>query len=96
MEPLNDVLADRTVKHYVCSSCWGHLIKIPALQRGFWIVECHRCREETKGYVTMAYAERRLSESSAEKMDVQINLRGILPNQHAGKTTTQILTEMGF
>ena len=89
-------LAERTVKRYVCSACWGHLTQKHADNGN--LIECHSCKEETPGFVTKAFAERRREESIGEKMDTTKMLRevGGIENPHAGKSTKQLLSEMGF
>jgi len=95
MKPLTPQLARRTVARYVCSACWGHLIEYPQ-DRESSLVLCHKCDNETPGYVTKYYAERRRSDSIGEKMDVNYNLRSIIPGEHAGKSEEQLTSELGF
>ena len=88
-------LAQHTINNYVCSACWGHLISFHEPER-MTRVECHRCGTETPGFVTKYYSERRQAESTADKMDVLHNLRGIIPNPNEGKSTDDLLEELGF
>lgn len=92
----NIQLAGRTVRDYVCSACWGHLIQKHSKEGN--IVECFSCVEDTKGFVTKTYANNRLSDSVGERLDVRKTLLdlGVIENPHAGKTTQELLTEMGF
>ncbi len=97
-ELLDDGLADKTIRDYVCSICWGHLIKLPAEGRK-GRVECARHGEETPGYVTKFYANKRLAESRVEKLDVRENLRGlhILPPSPVEKETVEeLMKDLGF
>ena len=95
-ELLDDGMASLTLRDYVCSNCWGHLVAIPAEGRK-WRVECAKCGNETKGYVTKFYAQRRQSESIGDKLDVQINLRGILPpTEIEEETVEELLKGLGF
>ena len=97
-ETMDDRLAALTVRDYVCSNCWGHLLKFPTPD-GMWRVECARCEGDTRGYVTKFYASKRLAESRADKLDVRENLRGlgILPPTPAEiETPEEMLKSLGF
>lgn len=89
---MNDLLAARTVKHYVCSACWGHLLEFH--HDDGVLVQCHKCGDETPGFVTKHFANRRLSESGGDLLDVY----QIVPNlnPHHGKSEEQLLSELGF
>ena len=97
LELLDDRLAELTVRDYVCSNCWGHLQKWPDDDR-MWLVLCHRCHEETKGYVTRYFAESRRSESVREKSEARILLLalGLIADDLSGKTEEELLAELGF
>lgn len=97
MELLNDRWKEITINDYVCSNCWGHLLAYPMEDR-MWLVICHRCGDETKGYVTRYYAEGRRSESHGEFVDVRVLLQGMgmIPNEHEGKSEEELLEELGF
>src|SRR4030067_3498900 len=97
MEPFTETLARKTVKFYACSSCWGELESKPA-QDGMYFVVCKKCQDETKGYVTQYYVNRRRAESEFEEVNVSHMLRRIeiIPNPHKGKSTEQLLKEIGF
>ena len=97
LELLDDRMAELTIRDYVCSNCWGHLQKWPEEDR-MWLVICHRCGEETKGYVTRYYAEGRRSESFAEKCETRLLLEsmGIIHNELSGMTEEELLAELGF
>ena len=97
LELLDDRLAALTVRDYVCSNCWGHLMKWPEEGR-LWSVLCHRCNEDTKGYVTRYYAEGRRSESIAEQRETETMLQvlGILPLDIGGQTAEELIAELGF
>lgn len=71
--------ASRTVLHYRCSACWGFLNKYPIKGTRHWVVKCQICGNQTRGYVSSAWVERRLSESHAELQEARIALRGALP-----------------
>ena len=97
IELLDDRLAELTVRDYVCSNCWGHLLKWPEDDR-MWLVLCHRCCEETKGYVTLYFAEGRRSESIGEERETSEMLQdlGIISRVIGGKTVQELLAELGF
>ena len=97
LEPLGGRLTELTLRDYVCSNCWGHLIKYPVEGRKYRVL-CHRCDERTKGYVTRYFAEGRRSESIAEKSDARQLLQGlgIIPNEHQGKSAKELLNELGY
>jgi len=96
-ELLDDTLAEITIRDYVCSNCWGHLLMFQSIE-GQWRVECHRCRENTRGYVTKYYAQKRLGDSLGELIDIRPMLQdlGIVQNPHKDKTVEELLTELGF
>lgn len=96
MQSLNFELARKTVKRYACSNCWGELEMIPEGEG--WQVLCKKCGTETKGYVTQNYVNRRRAESDFEEVNVTHMLKkvGVLENPHAGKSTEQLLKELGF
>ena len=99
MEPLNFELARKTIKRYACSNCWGELEMSPDPKNaGMYQVTCKTCQEETKGYVSQHFVERRRAESEFEKRDAVHLLRkvNILPDPMAGKTKEQLLKELGF
>jgi DNA-directed RNA polymerase subunit RPC12/RpoP len=96
MQPLNEILTRKTVKFYACSNCWGDLEAIPA-EEGYQVL-CRKCGPETKGYVTQNYVNRRRAESEFEEVNATHMLMkvGVLENPHAGKSTDQLLKELGF
>ena len=96
-ELLDDILAEITVRDYVCSNCWGHLNMYPAGKRQ-WRVECHNCGEHTVGFVTKYYTQKRLGDSLGELIDTRPMLQdlGIIQNPHKDKTVEELLAELGF
>lgn len=97
MELLDDRWKELTLRDYVCSNCWGHLLAYP-MDGQMWLVICHRCGDETKGYVTKYFAEGRRSESHGEQFEARQMLQemGILQREHAGKSEDELIKEMGF
>lgn len=96
MQTLDEMLARKTVKFYACSNCWGELEMIPDCD-GYKVL-CRKCGDETKGYVTQHYVNRRRSESAFEEVNTSHMLIkiGVLDNPLAGKTTSELLKELGF
>jgi DNA-directed RNA polymerase subunit RPC12/RpoP len=79
---------------YVCSRCWGHLVT--RFVNGGAVVTCAVCGENTPGFVTKQYAERRKQESAAEKAEAQHVLKDIIPSSSSGKSKDDLLKELGF
>ena len=96
MEPMSNAEAQRTKSKYCCSACWSHLNIYN--KRGKLFVLCPDCQENTPGYVSKHWVERRKSESHAEVMDARHNLKQALPflNEHAKRDAADILAEIGF
>ena len=97
MELLDGRWKELTLRDYVCSNCWGHLLAYP-MDNQLWLVICHRCGDETKGYVTKYFADGRRDESHGEKFEARRMLEemGIIQNEHAGKTSEELIKELGF
>lgn len=95
-ELLNDRMKEITIQRYVCARCWGHLIAFP--EDGGWRVECAKYGDEHAGYVTCHYADKRRESSVAEAWEVKDNLEslGVIQNPHKGKSSNQLLEELGF
>ena len=99
MESLDAELARKTVKHYACSNCWGDLEIRPDITKPeMYFVVCQKCGDETKGYVTKYFVNRRRGESEFEKRDVNKLLikTGIIPNPLEGMTREDIKKSLGF
>lgn len=98
MEPLNESMAKKTIERYACSICWGDLELHPAvhLENGWYFVVCKKCQDETRGYVTKYFVNRRRNESEFERIAATHLLRkiGVLPKPE--KTKSQLLQELGF
>lgn len=95
VEPMGDAQADRTVKFYACSACWGFLVKFPAPNRQ-WYVKCQTCGDATRGYVKQSYVERRLAESRAEAVEAREALKGAMPTLVTRRTQAETLSDLGF
>ena len=95
---MNRILAQHTMKHYVCARCWGHLEEV--FIDGEYVVRCAKGSDECdgKGFVTKFYASHRRQESTGEAMEIKQTLQtlGIIEDPLAGKSTEQLLSELGF
>jgi hypothetical protein len=94
MEMQSYLQAQETVRKYVCATCYGHLLAYP--KDDGVVVLCAKCKEDTKGYVTKRYAQRRQQESLAEKLEARQVLKDGISSPHAGKNEAQLLQELGF
>lgn len=94
IEPMNHELARRTEKWYVCSRCWGPLTLKE--QAGGAVVECVFCKEETCGYVTRHWTERKRSADLSDYAEVKRMLKriGVLPKENL--TSDQRIALLGF
>lgn len=91
------VLSETTVRDYVCSVCWGHLIR-RRYDLTSDIVECGVYGPLHSGYVTKFWVERQRQadqNNSAEAKDM-LRTIGIIRNEHEGKSEKQLLDELGF
>ncbi len=95
LDAMHPELARRTVKWYVCSRCWSDL-QMQDSTDGVR-VECVRCGEETYGYVTRKWTERKRSDDHFEALEVTRMLQriGVLPKPER-RTEKQILSQLGY
>lgn len=78
VEPIPRHLLDDTLNNYVCSICWGPLDFHYDTQERKWYALCRRHKEDTIGYTSKNYADRRRAESESEAIEAAYNLREIL------------------
>ena len=98
MESFDLIYATKTRKRYACSNCWGELELVPDMrERGKYFVTCVRCKDETRGYVTQYFVNRRRGESEGEKREVNKLLItiGVFQKPHYG-SREQIISDLGF
>lgn len=90
-------LSETTVRDYVCSVCWGHLIR-RRYDLLHDIVECGVYGNLHAGYVTKFWVDRQRQADQHNSADAKYMLRtiGIIRNENAGKTEDQLLNELGF
>ena len=87
---------DKYTRDHVCARCYGELQKFPAPERK-WGVKCPNCGEAWGGTVVRrSTAERRGQSGLAEIREVKTNLPDIFPNPNKGRTTKDILEDLGF
>jgi hypothetical protein len=99
MESFDLVFATKTRKRYACSNCWGDLELVPDLRESHkYFVLCCKCQDETRGYVSQYFVERRRGESEGDKVNVVHLLRklGIMENPLKGVSREEILKSLGF
>lgn len=84
-----------TERDYCCAICWSHLLLRPA-EGHAWSVECAVYGDEHNGFVTKFYADSRRSASIGEIIEINQMLREINVLPKSGRTTQQLLTELGF
>jgi hypothetical protein len=94
VEPLDRDDLDEILRDYVCSTCWGALAF--RFEDGKWFAICPECGEETKGYTSKNFAERKRQESEGEFFEAERNLRSILGLTRERQTIKQNLSDLGF
>lgn len=90
--------AVHTEKNYACATCWGDLEIIPnPADVTLNFVLCKRCKEETRGYVSKYYVEKRRSVSIGEKRDVikYMQKLGLIPTPPK-RPAKDIVKELGY
>ena len=98
MESFDLIFAHKTRKRYACSTCWGDLELVPdPANENRWFVLCKRCKDETRGYVTQYFVNRRRSESCGEEFEVTklLQNKGILEKPDFG-SVDEIIKSLGF
>jgi hypothetical protein len=96
VDAMTDRQARHTVKACVCAACWSHLVMHPA--PGGMLVLCALCKEQTTGYVSKNYTERRKQIAAGEVLIMKHNtqLLDACPwvNPQRGRAASQIMTEL--
>ena len=98
VEPMAEGLARDTQAKYVCSQCWGglylELVKGTTYPNRSYRALCARCgATNTKGYVTMRYANRAREISEQDLSEVMYGYRRLFEKP---RTREQSLKELGF
>jgi hypothetical protein len=94
VEPLDRDQLDETLRDYVCSICWGALTF--RYVDGKWYAVCPECLEDTKGYTSKKFAERKRDESAGELLEAERNLRDVLGLRPPRQTTEKNISDLGF
>lgn len=79
---------------HFCAACWDYLVNRP--EDGGWIVECIRCKESTKGYVTRRHVARRFEESETRSRAAKEALKPYVAWLTKPRTIAQNLSDLGF
>lgn len=94
VEPLSRSELEDTLNNYVCSTCWANLSF--RFEDHKWYAICPQCREDTAGYTSKAYAERRLAESDREAAEARHNLKKIMNLGGARQDAEKNLKDLGY
>jgi hypothetical protein len=94
VEPLDRIVLDDTLRNYVCSGCWGNLSFKLVGDR--WYALCVECQEETPGYTSKYFAERRREESESELIEARRNLAKVLGLETERQSVAKNLSDLGF
>lgn len=94
VEPLTRDQLDETLRDYVCSTCWGALTF--KYVDGQWYAICIEHKEETPGYTSKKFAERKRVESEGELIEAAHNLQAVLGLKPERQSREKNLKEIGF
>lgn len=94
VEPLTRDELDETLRDYVCATCWGALAF--KYVEGQWFAVCPECGENTTGYTSKHFAERRRNESTGELVEAAHNLRDVLGLRPERQSVEKNLSDLGF
>lgn len=98
-EVLEEIDAARFIQKYACSTCWGNLVADSINgERYLKTVHCGNVNCTGAGFVTKHYVEKRRTQDHFDHFEAERNLRVALnlPDPMKGKTTEEILKEIGF
>jgi hypothetical protein len=93
-EPLTRLELDETLRDYVCSTCWGTLTFIHV--DGQWYAICPECKENTTGYTSKKFTERKKLENEQEYLEAAHNLRDVLGLKPEPQSKEKNLSDLGF
>lgn len=80
---------------YRCSSCWSVLDIFPA-DNGAFTVRCMGCGDNSKGFVTQRFVEKRKEANAFEAMNAKYVLSQAVPWMKSKDTEEEILRKLGF
>jgi hypothetical protein len=93
---LSEAEIGKFIKHYVCARCYGDLQLRFAENRSYEAL-CPTCGDAWGSTVICrSTAERRAQQGMSEIREVRRNLSDLFPNPHHGKTSEQLITEIGY
>lgn len=109
MQQFTSIKVEGVLTHRRCGQCLGVLSKRPMIEevagqpvkdrtgRLVYIVFCGECGDEM-GLVTKAFAEALESARKAGKIETRRQLikLGLIPNPHEGKSSSDLLAELGY
>lgn len=96
VDPIPRHELDDTLREYVCSICWGALEFHQDRETHEWYALCRRHKEETVGYTSRKFAERKREASIGELLEAERNLRDLMGLKRERRTTGENLKELGF
>ncbi len=97
IENLTPVEAQKLVRDYVCSDCWGTLAEYYDWETRTSTVRCSTEGCPCNGLVSKSFVERRKAESRTELSEAHIALRDAVPwLRGEKKSVEQLLKELGF
>lgn len=99
MESFDLVMATKTRKRYACSNCWGELEIVPDMRDSLkYFVLCAKCKDETRGYVTQYFVNRRRGESEFEKVNVVHLMQklGLIHDPLKNVSRADIIKSLGY
>lgn len=88
--------ADEFIFSHRCASCWNRLERKTEQVGGkkIYIPICQLCREQTRGYVTEKYVERRIQLNLVEASEARHALRDALPWMRSKLSTEQLVESL--
>ena len=96
-ENLTSIEAQKLVRDYVCSDCWGILAEYYDRETRTSTVRCSTEGCPCNGLVSKSFVERRKAESHVELSEARIALRDAVPwLRGEKKSVEQLLKELGF
>ncbi len=97
IENLTPIEAQKLVRDYLCSDCWGVLAEYYDQGTRMSVVRCSTEGCPCNGLVSKSFVERRKAESRAELSEARIALRDAVPwLRGEKKSVEQLLKELGF
>lgn len=96
VEPIARHLLDDTLRDYVCSICWGPLDFHQDRETHHWYALCRTHKNETVGYTSRKFAERKRDESVNELLEAKRNLGDLMGLRKPKQSVKEAMKELGF